>query len=109
MQGELAHRTVKQHYRRTNKINSTSQIAKLERRSTRLQRVREAIQKRELTARLHAHHIPLSGRDPLPNTSVEQHHHISDSRNFPLRLMSFVHDPPNDPAKKVAFTWIHVH
>ena len=103
LQGELAHRVVKQFYRRTNKINPTRQITKLEHRSRRLRRVREAIQKRQLTARLHAHHVPFSGRDPLPNTSVEQHHHISDSRNYPLHLMSFIHDPPKDPAKKVVF------
>lgn len=39
--------------------------------------------------------------DRLPYTDVDQHHHISDSRNHPLDVMSFVHDPPNDPAKKV--------
>jgi hypothetical protein len=94
-QGELAHRLVKRLYRRTNKINATRQIARHERRGTRLRRAREAARLR------HTHHVQFSENDRLPYTDVEQHHHISDSRNHPLDIMGFVHDPPNDPAKKV--------
>jgi hypothetical protein len=96
LQGELAHRLVKHLYRRTNKINATRQIARHERRGTRLRRAREAAQPYG-----HAHHVQFLENGRLPYTAIDQHHHISDSRNHPLDLMSFVHDPPNDPAKKV--------
>lgn len=76
-------------------MNATRQIARHERRGTRLQRAREAARGG------HAHHVQFRGNDRVPYTVVDQHHHISDSRNHPLDIMSFVHDPPNDPAKKV--------
>jgi len=100
LQGELAHRTVKRLYRRTNRINATRQIARHERRSTRLRRAQEAASRQG-----HDHHVQLSDNDPLPYTAVDQHHHVSDSRNHPLNLMSFVHTPPNDPAKKVSLSY----
>lgn len=98
--GEHAHRFVKLFYRRTNKINPVRQISRHERRSNRLRRACEA---RSTPHKKHAHHVQFSDNDPLPYSSIEQHHHISDSKNFPHQLLSFVNDPPNDPAKKVRF------
>jgi len=97
-QGELAHRIVKRLYSRTNKKNAIKQIAKNERRSVRLRRAREAA---AAPRNHHLHHIPFTKSDPLPYTSIDQHHHMSDSRNHPLNLMSFVNEPAGDPAKKV--------
>ena len=103
LQGELAHRLVKKFYRRTNKINATRQIARLERRETRLRRAREAVTAQR---KRHAHHVQFSDNDPLPYTSIEQHHHISDSKSFPHQLLNFVNDPPNDPAKMVCISYL---
>jgi hypothetical protein len=99
-QGELAHRFVKHLYSRTNKNNALKQIAKNERRSTRLQHAREAA----AAHYQHIHHVQFSDNDPLPYTGFYEHHHLSDSTNFPLNLMAFVNQPPNDPAKAVGFT-----
>jgi hypothetical protein len=91
---------VKRLYGRTNKNNAAKQIAKNERRNTRLQRAREAA---AAPYRRHSHHVQFSDHDPLPPTSFYQHHHMSDSKNFPHHLMSFIGHLPNDPAKKVSF------
>jgi hypothetical protein len=101
LQGELAHRTVKRFYRMTNKINVARQIARRERQSTRLQRAQEAAMAPR--QRGHIHHLQFSNNDPLPRTGMEQHHQISDSKNYPLNLFTFVNSPPNDPAKKVCY------
>jgi hypothetical protein len=94
---------VKKFYHRTNKINATRQIARLERRETRLRRAREAA---TAPRKRHAHHVQFSDNDPLPYTGIEQHHHISDSKSFPHQLLNFVNDPPNDPAKMVCISYV---
>jgi hypothetical protein len=94
---------VKKFYRRTNKINATRQIAKLEHRETHLCRVREAVTAQR---KRHAHHVQFSDNDPLPYTGIEQHHPISDSKSFPHQLLNFVNDPPNDPAKMVCISYL---
>ena len=98
MQGELAHCFVKRLYGRTNKKNAVKQIAKNERRNARLSHAHEAA-----AAPHQSHHVQFSDHDPLPPTSFHQHHHMSDSKNFPHHLMSFISQPPNDPAKKMSF------
>jgi hypothetical protein len=55
----------------------------------------------------HLHHLQFSDNDSLPFTTIEQHHHMSDSRNHPHNLLSFVNSPPNDPAKKVGPAKLH--
>lgn len=98
-QGELAHRLVKRFYTRTNKINAVKHIAKQERRHARLRRARDAAKLH--LHRKHIHHVGFSDNDPLPCTGIDIHHHISDSTRYYHSLLSFVRDPPNDPAKKV--------
>ena len=71
------------------------QIARHERRHVRLCHAKEA------ACRRHAHHVAFSENNPLPYSRVDLHHHMSDSKNFPHHLLSFVHQPPHDPAKKV--------
>jgi hypothetical protein len=99
MQGELSHRLVKRFYSRTNKINPSKHIAKQERRYTHLRRAREAAKANH--HRKHAHHVGFSDSDPLPASTVDLHHHISDSTQYPHHLLSFVRNPPDDPSKKV--------
>lgn len=98
-QGELAHRLVKRFYSRTNKINAVKQIAKHERRHTRLRRARDAAKAHH--HRKHAHHVGFSDNDPLPYADADLHHHISDSTRYHHNLYSFIREPPNDPAKQV--------
>jgi len=104
MQGELAHRFVKRLYGRTNKNNAIRQIAKNERRNVRLRHARDAAAAPRRQHDHHDHHVQFSDHDPLPPTSFHQHHHMSDSKNFPHHLMSFIRQPPNDPAKKVSLS-----
>src|ERR1700736_447675 len=98
MQGELAHRLVKRFYQRTNKNNAIRQIAKHERRHTRLRRAAKAATS---PRRRHTHHVAFSADDPLPPSGVDLHHHLSDSKNSVHHLLSFVRQPLGDPAKKV--------
>ena len=89
---------VKRLYYRTNKNKPARQIARQERRSTRLRRAREAAARPSIR---HLHHVPFSASDPLPHTAVDQHHHMSDTRNFPHHLMTFASNPAGDPARIV--------
>jgi hypothetical protein len=98
LQGELAHRLVKRFYQRTNKKCAIRQITRHERRHVRLRRAREAAAS---PRRQHAHHVTFLQNDPLTHSEVDLHHHMSDSKNFPHHLMSFVQQQPHDPAKKV--------
>jgi hypothetical protein len=97
-QGELAHRLVKRFYQRTNKKDAIRQITRHERRYVRLRRAREAAAS---PRRRQAHHVSFSENDALPPSEADRHHHMSDSKNFPHHLLSFVQQPPHDPAKKV--------
>ena len=98
LQGELAHRLVKHFYGRTNKKCAIQQITRHERRHVRLRRAREAAAS---PRRQHTHHVAFSQNDPLTRSEVGLHHHMSDSKNFPHHLMSFVQQQQHDPAKKV--------
>lgn len=80
-------------------MNAVRQIAKHERRHTRLRRARDAAKAH--IHRKHIHHVAFSENDPLPHTGVDVHHHISESTRYHHNLFSFVRNPPNDPAKKV--------
>lgn len=90
---------MKRFYRRTNKNNPVRQISKQERRCALLRKAREAAKVNHL--RKHAHHVGFSDNDPLPQTDPNLHHHLSDSTRYVQHLLSFVQDPPKDPAKKV--------
>ncbi|KAF8228433.1 hypothetical protein L208DRAFT_1291363, partial [Tricholoma matsutake] len=95
--GELVHHLVKHFYQQTNKKDAVRQIAKHERCHTWLCHAKEAAAS---PWRRHAHHVAFSESDPLPFTRSDLHHHMSDSKNFLHHLLSFVHQPLNDPAKK---------
>lgn len=104
-QGELAHRLVKHFYTRTNKAGAAKNIAKQERRHTRLRRAREAAKANHI--RKHLHHVGFSDNDPLPRTDVDLHHHMSDSTKYAHNVFSFIREPPNDPSKAVMFVLTH--
>jgi hypothetical protein len=89
-QGEFAHRTVKRLFALTNKKDTATQIATKYRREARSSNARAARVERELE---------LERSDVV---APELHHHISHSRNFSLQIRNFLHDNPEDPAKKVS-------
>ncbi|KAF7974699.1 hypothetical protein HWV62_11479 [Athelia sp. TMB] len=94
--GELEHRRVKRLYGRTNKRNAVRQIARRERRETRLLRAHRAAK-----AKLeHPHHVSFSEDDTLPPTHPAMHHHISDSMRHYQDAFSFGKMYPGDPASK---------
>lgn len=95
---------MKRFYTRTNKVNAIRQIAKQEHRYTRLRRAREAAKANH--HRKHIHHVGFSENDPLPRTSIDLHHQISDSTRYSHHLLNFVQNPPNDPSKKVCSSWL---
>ena len=91
MQGELAHRLVKRLYGLTNKKDATEQISR---------RYRQA------------HHFGASescdpsqggtmGRHDETDGLPELHHMMSNSRNNPVQLASFLSSSTQDPAAKV--------
>ncbi|KAK7696214.1 hypothetical protein QCA50_000867 [Cerrena zonata] len=78
--GELEHRSVKRYYRRTNKIDATRQIARIHRRERILQKA--LAQRRSERTKL---------KESNSQKSINDHHYISPSRNFPVRLIEFNH------------------
>ncbi|PBK98066.1 hypothetical protein ARMGADRAFT_986095 [Armillaria gallica] len=93
--GELAHRTVKGLYARTNKSNATKQIANHERRRRHLRRQLD----------MHASDMesvhPIKGpkKDSRKSGCAELHHIMSESRRYRHDIISFVHLNGQDPAK----------
>ena len=73
----------------TNKKDTVTQIATKYRHEARSSDIRTATIERELEL------------EQLDTVAPELHHHISHSRNFPLKIKKFLHDNPEDPAKKV--------
>jgi hypothetical protein len=45
--------------------------------------------------------VPFAESEALPYTTPEQHHHISESRNFSLHLTSWLGEHNGDPATDV--------
>ncbi|KAG5649632.1 hypothetical protein H0H81_002769 [Sphagnurus paluster] len=87
--GELAHRLIKMLYRRTNKKDAITQIAKQVNR-------REVLQDGKSVANILA-------QEELAKAPLDHHHTISNSRRSPINLYTFVHerlDRHLDPAKK---------
>ena len=91
-QGEAEHRTSKRRFPRTNKRNFIPQLASIERRQTRIRRIRAEIEaQKEL--------------DPVSDVP-EQHHVIGKTQNFPVDIVPFVQSHLNDLAAAVGFNGI---
>ncbi|KAK7685095.1 hypothetical protein QCA50_011932 [Cerrena zonata] len=87
--GELEHRSVKRYYSRTNKIQPTRQIARIHR--------RERILSKALTQRKEARE---KAREKKSQKSINSHHYISPSRNFPVRLSGWLESHMQDARYK---------
>ena len=96
IQGELEHRTSKVRFIRTSRKAYVSQLASIERRQTRIRRIRL---KRDA----------LRLADPVPN-KPEKHHVIGQSQNFPEDLARFMQANTGDPAVEVSpycpYSWV---
>ncbi|KAF7332930.1 hypothetical protein MVEN_02398900 [Mycena venus] len=94
--GELAHRLVKRLYGRTNKRNAIKQIARLERRHTRIHRAKQAA----TDPRNRAKASKFSDHDGSVYTGLDAHHCMSRLHRKPTHIMKFVQTNAHDPAKK---------
>jgi hypothetical protein len=127
--GELEHRRVKKFYARTNKNVAVRQITRLERREDALQRIQQNLKKavvgskemedpkdgsihvtqvHQKKARKSAKmtmkpYLTFTESEALPYTPPSLHHHISDLRNFPANITSFLASFQDDPAISVCF------
>ncbi|GBE78097.1 hypothetical protein SCP_0109790 [Sparassis crispa] len=99
--GELEHRRVKRYYARTNKNNATRQITLLQRREQIMQtRTLNFTVQKPLGRRLRRSAVSSGQPEVLPYTPPEAHHHISHSRNFPVKLSVWLGDNLDDPLMK---------
>ncbi|KAK7682685.1 hypothetical protein QCA50_014068 [Cerrena zonata] len=96
--GELEHRSVKRYYGRTNKIEHTRQIARMYR--------RERILKRALEQRLQ---LREKRKETRRQQSLNDHHHIAESRNFALKLGPWLKSMSVDVAFKDFLTQLLNH
>jgi predicted DNA-binding protein with PD1-like motif len=89
IQGELEHRTPKARYKRTDKKTFVKQLARLERRESRLRRIREKLSSEGRLA-----------SEPVPRTPQE-HHHIGVSEKHHENIGHFLRKNEGDPAVQV--------
>ena len=93
MQGELEHRRAKSGYKRTSKKNFTKQLAQIERRQSRIKRIRQKLSKEgRLLNRI---------REDATAKHLDVHHHIGISENQYQDIGSFLRAQAGDPAVKV--------
>ena len=96
-QGELEHRRVKRFYSRTNKVGSTKQIAKHQRRERLLHNLSKlSAPKSNPTAA-----VGFQESDPLPFTLPTVHHHISNSNRYHDNMTAWLGTHSGDPALMV--------
>jgi len=89
MQGELEHRTPKARYKRTDRRHFVRQLAQIERRETRIRRIR---------ARLTQNYPNQFERAP---DTLRQHHYVGASQNQYEHIGTFLQKYSGDPATKV--------
>jgi hypothetical protein len=99
IKGELEHRTPKSRYTRTSRKHFIKQLTKIERRQTRIRRIRERLKSGSSSG--------LSPCEDVP-ASPESHHVIGQMQNLPVDLGVFVRDYIDDPAVKVSICIISV-
>ena len=93
-QGEQAHRLVKRLYGRTNKRNATMQIGRHVRR---IERAQLAAERQQLKTQSEMRGVSI---EETADQYLDQRYNMSNSRNDPVDLYSFVHEHQGDPAFK---------
>ena len=81
---------VKRLFALTNKKDAVTQIAT---------KYHHEIRSSDLKTAKVEHELEL---EQLETVAPELHHHVSRSRNFPLKIREFLWNNPEDPAKKVS-------
>ena len=95
MQGELEHCTPKARYKRTNKKDFVSQLARIEHREARLCRIQGKLSDAG----------QLQDEETV-TTDPQIHHHIGQSQNNYHHIGTFLYNNATDPAVKVSV--VHV-
>jgi hypothetical protein len=105
----LAHRNVKKYYALTNKRKAEVQIANRYSRVRLLEKAKNALNRAHLKAKLkptgaHSHLVAFAESTRLEDLRVplDIHHFISESRDHPVNIFTFMHEKPQDPAKAVS-------
>ncbi|KAG6912621.1 hypothetical protein DXG01_013254 [Tephrocybe rancida] len=88
--GELEHRTVKARYKRTDRKEYSRQIARIERRETRLRRINARNTALDRAAR--------ADDETVRQVDPDIHHVIGKTENLLLHIGLFVRDHTGDPA-----------
>ena len=89
LQGELEHRSPKARFSRTNHKHFIKQLTQIERRQARLRRIRA---RHKEAGRPTHEEVPIS---------LNAHHVIGKSQNYPEHIPSFLQNNASDPAVKV--------
>ena len=110
LKSEREHRRLKAYYARTNKNKFTRQCARHEQR----ERILRTICTKEKDRSVHEQtelnrdngtkdtRLSFEEADPLPQTSPQDHIHISQSKQHRIDLCQFVNERRNDPAFHVS-------
>jgi hypothetical protein len=88
-QDELEHRTSKARYSRTNRRNFIKQLTQIERRETRIRRIRDQLKGTEKLM------------DEEVASSPDAHYHIGKTQNYPEHIPLFLQKNAEDPAVQV--------
>ncbi len=88
---ELAHRSPKSRYIRTNRKDFEKQLGGIERRQARIRRIRQKLSRSTR---------PVLAHEKGPESSAFTHH-IGASQNYPIDLGVFIRDNCHDPAVQV--------
>ncbi|KAF8059028.1 hypothetical protein FPV67DRAFT_1426930 [Lyophyllum atratum] len=93
--GELEHRTPKGNYKRTSKKQFQRQLPQIERRQSRLRRIRQS-----LIAESSNRHGNSDSESGPSSQDPTVHYHIGTSENVHEHITTFLQSPPNDLATK---------
>jgi len=110
LQSEREHRQLKAYYACTNKNKFTWQCARHEQREWILQTIRTKKEDRKIQEQTELDHdngtkdthLSFEQADPLPQTSPQDHIHISQSKRHHIDLHQFVNEWCNDPGFHVS-------
>lgn len=95
MQGELEHRSPKARYRRTDRKAFIKQLTQIERRQTRIRRIKQRV------SEVNHKHSSEMNQPREAAVNPEQHHHIGRNENTYHEIGAFLHAHTDDPAIKV--------
>ena len=110
LQSKREHRRLKAYYARTNKNKFTQQCARHEQRERILRTIHAKKEDHKVQEQTELDHdngtkdtrLSFEQADPLPQTSPQDHIHISQSKRHRIDLRRFVNERHNDPGFHVS-------